>query len=437
MKIRVVGEWLSISLVILAMAGCHAATSTNGAPVISTQPVAATVTIGQTATFSVIASGNGTLIYQWWKNGLLIQGATSATYTTPPAISTDNNAFFFCYVSNSLGSTESSVVILTVNPPASTTSVRSNNALSGLNPNETTLTPANVNPAGFGKTGFFAVDGAVDAQPLYLSEVNVPGKGVRDVLYVATENDTAFAFDAFSGELLWRANLAAAGETPGDNGGCNPASPDAGVSATPVIDPTRGANGAMYVVAKSRDAAGITYERLHALDVSTGAELFGGPTTIPVSLTGGAPAFDFAGLKSQGRLLGADGRVYVKWSAACTSGSQASIAASGDGKSWVIGFDAENLAITSTTNSETAGSQENSAAKVAAGGVIWMVEVGESGVLHAYDAADLSHELYNSKQTPGGRDDFGPVNSSVTPLVANGRIYVGTVNGVAVFGLLK
>jgi hypothetical protein len=437
MKIRVVGAWLSISLVIVIAAGCHATVASTGVPVISVQPVAATIKVGETATFSLTASGTGTLTYQWWKNGIMIGGATSASYTTPPALSTDNNAFFFCYVSNAIGSTESSVVILTVNPPTSSTAVRSDNAHLNLNSSESILTPANVNAAGFGRTGFIPVDGAVDAQPLYLSDVNVPGKGVHDVLYVATENDTVFAFDAFSSELLWRADVAAAGETPGNNSACDPASPNAGVSATPVIDRTHGPNGAIYLIAKSRDAAGITYERLHALDVSTGAELFGGPTTIPISLAGGAPAFDAAGLKAQGRLLESDGNVYATWGAACTSGSSPSLAAAGDIGSRVVAFDAENLAITSKINAETAGSQESSAANVAAGGVIWVVEGGESPILHAYDAADLSHELYNSTQAPGGRDEIGPVNSRIMPLVANGRVYVGTVKGVAVFGLVK
>lgn len=438
MKIRVVGAWLSFSLIILAVAGCHPTVVSTGIPVISVQPVAATITVGATATFSLTASGTGTLTYQWWKNGIVIEGANSASYTTPSALSTDNNAFFFCYVSNAIGSTESNVVILTVNPVTSSTAVRSNNAHTSLNSSEAILTPTNVNAPGFGKVGFIPVDGAVDAQPVYLSEVNVPGRGVRDVLYVATENDTVFAFDAFSSELLWRANVAGAGETPGDNSSCNPASPNSGISATPVIDRTRGQNGALYLIAKSRDAAGITYERLHALDASTGGELFGGPTTIPVSLTGGAPAFDAAGLKAQGRLLESDGHVYATWRAACNSGSSASVAASGDSAFRVIAFDAENLAITSsTTITQMASPQANTAANVAAGGVIWVVDGGDSPVLHAYDAADLSHELYNSSQALNGRDDFGPVNSSIMPLVVNGRVYVGTSNGVAVFGLLK
>ena len=72
-------------------------------------------------------------------------------------------------------------------------------------------------------------------------------------------------------------------------------------------------------------------------------------------------------------------------------------------------------------------------------GIVWAVEsgTGSAAVLHAYDAANLAHELYNSKQAGSGRDSFGNGNKFITPLVVNGKVYVGTPNGVAVFGLLS
>ncbi len=610
MKIRAIAAWLSISVVVLAVAGCKSNSAVNtGAPVITVQPASTTtVTVGASVTYTVTATGAPTLMYQWFKNGLTVTGATSSSYDTGTLAITDNNDFFFVYVSNSLGSVESAVANLIVNPASSSSTVRSDNARTALNSNEVTLTPANVNPAGFGKSGFFRVDGAVDAQPLYLSEVNVPGKGVHNILFVATENDTLYAFDAFSGAALWRANVAGPGETPGDNSGCDPASPNAGISATPVIDRTRGPNGAIYLIAKSRDAAGIPYERLHALDVSTGAELFGGPTTIPVSLTGGEPAFDAARLKAQAGMLALNGHVYAEWAPSCAPTSTISTSADG---AWILAFDAGNLSIKSTLNtappSSQAGAKDsaplnggmlaadalgnlflaglgsvqlpiiqnmapglgsngniatgpvlllpdmtdasgkvwrlavnvgadgniylldrdaqegggtaanaalsghlndalngvvqridaafpsgaapaglayiNNTVYVAAAGsgvraysvtnarlsaapksqssgifgpggasisasahgstsgsanaIVWVLEGGDSGVLHAYDAADLSRELYNSKQAENGRDGFGPGNASAMPLVINGRVYVVTTNGVTVFGLLK
>jgi len=591
MKIRALAGWVSILFVALLVIGCKSSAINPDFPAITTQPTNQTVTAGQTATFSVTATGAAPLNYQWFKNGFSITGATSSSYTTPPAESADNNAFFFVYISNALGSTESNVVTLTVNPAKSSTTLRGDNARTGLNSNEAILTPENVNASGFGKLGYFSVDGAVDAQPLYLSEVNVPGKGVHDILYVATENDTVFAFDAFSGAILWQANVAGHGETPGDNSGCNPATPNAGVTATPVIDRTRGPNSAIYLIAKSRDAAGNSYERLHALDVSTGAELFGGPTTIPVSLTGGAPAFDAAGLRARGGLLASNGHVYALWGLACAAASPASSLSPVGASAWIVAFDAGNLAVAGTLNNGAVNSQgsaagiggtltadatgnlffagvgsiqlpatESTAPQLAADGnfadgsilllpdmtdklgkvwrlavnagadgnlyvlnrdsqtgagpaskdvvqrldgvftsgaadaglaffnntvyvaaagsgvrsfsitnarissipasqtsgilgqsgaslsvsahatanaILWVMEGGDSAVLHAYDATDLSRELYNSKQAQGGRDDFGPGNAALMPLVMNGRIYVVTSNGVAVFGLLR
>jgi hypothetical protein len=594
MKIRVALGWLSISVAMLAVAGCKSSTAGNpGAPTITTQPTNQTVTVGQTATFSVTATGDGTLTYQWFKDGVSIKGANSPSYTTPATIINDNNNFFFCYIANSVGSVETNVVTLIVNKASSSLTIHNDNAHTSLNSNESILAPGNVSAGGFGKLGIFPVDGAVDAQPLYLSEVNLPARGVHDILYVATENDTVFAFDAFSGAILWRANVAGPGETPGDNSGCNPASPNGGISATPVIDRTRGPNGAIYLVAKSRDAAGNTYERLHALDVSTGAELFGGPATIPVSLSGGAPAFEAAILKAQGGLLASDGHVYASWGAACASNLSSAVSTGNGG--WVVAFDSENLAVTGALNIGPAGLQSGTAMNgetlaadatgnlfvggigavqssvlssfgrqqitdvsvangpvlllpdttdqtgkvwhlavvawadgsinlidrdaqtssgtnsvgavngivqridgvsasgaapaglayfnntiyvAAAGGtlraftvtnarlataptsqssgafgqggvsisvsainstnaVVWVLEGGDAGVLHAFDAADLSHELFNSRQAQNGRDDFGPGNGSVMPLVVNGRVYVVTTNGVVMFGLLR
>ena len=86
-------------------------------PAITTQSASQTVRVGQTATFSVVASGSGTLAYQWQKNGVNITGgATSASYTTPATISADNGASFRCIVSNSVGSTASNSAILTLTP---------------------------------------------------------------------------------------------------------------------------------------------------------------------------------------------------------------------------------------------------------------------------------------------------------------------------------
>ncbi len=120
----------------------------------------------------------------------------------------------------------------------------------------------------------------MDAQPLYLSNVNIPGQGTHDVLYVVTENDSAYAFDAITGAQLWVKSVLGQGETASDNRGCGQVTPKIGITSTPVIDRSRGPNGALYLVAMSKDGSGNYFQRFHALDITTGAELFAGPTTI-------------------------------------------------------------------------------------------------------------------------------------------------------------
>jgi hypothetical protein len=141
------------------------------APSISTQPANQSVTAGQTATFSVVATGTAPLSYQWQKNGSDIPTATAASYTTPVTTTADSGTMFRVVVSNTVGSITSNSATVTVNPGTSTSTVdvvtyHYDNSRSGQNLNETTLTPANVTSATFGKKGEFAVDGKVDAQPL-------------------------------------------------------------------------------------------------------------------------------------------------------------------------------------------------------------------------------------------------------------------------------
>ena len=113
------------------------------------------------------------------------------------------------------------------------------NARTGQNLSETILTPANVNAATFGKVGFLSVDGKVDAQPLYLAGVKMPSLGMHNVVYVATEHDSVYAFDAESTVQLWRVSLLGPGEAPSDARGCGQVVPEIGITSTPVIDRTR------------------------------------------------------------------------------------------------------------------------------------------------------------------------------------------------------
>ena len=159
-------------------------------------------------------------------------------------------------------------------------------ARTGQNLTETILTWSNVNSSSFGKLFVIAVDGKVDAQPLYLAQVNVGSQGMHNVLYVATEHGSVYGFDADSGTVLWHVSMLASGETPSNDRSCSQVTPEIGVTSTPVIDPKAGTNGTIYVVAMSKDGSGNFHQRLHALDVTTGAEQFGGPHEIQGSFPG-------------------------------------------------------------------------------------------------------------------------------------------------------
>ena len=153
------------------------------------------------------------------------------------------------------------------------------NARTGQNLSETTLTPATVQSSTFGKLFTVQTDGKVDAQPLYVSAVNIPNQGIHSVVYAATEHDSVYAFDARTGQIYWQVSLLGSSETPSDARGCNQVVPEIGITGTPVIDLTAGPNGAIYMVAMSKNSHGY-YQRLHALDLTTGAEQFGGPIEV-------------------------------------------------------------------------------------------------------------------------------------------------------------
>jgi hypothetical protein len=482
---------------------------------------------------------------------------------------------------------------------------------------ETTLTPANVNAASFGKVGFLSVDGKVDAQPLYASNVPVNG-AAHNVVYVVTEHASVYAFDADTNAQLWQRSLLGAGEATSDPRNCAQISPEIGITATPVIDRGRGTNGVMYAVAMSKDGGGTIHQRLHAVDLATGAEVLGGPTEITGSYPGsganssnGLTVFDPQQYAERQALTLVNGNVYLAWTSHCDQGVYAG---------WVMAYNADTLAQTSALNLTPNGSggavwmggggmasdgtslylldangtfdttlnaqgfpsngnfgnafvklgispqlgvadyfatfdtvsQSARDADLGSGGaivlpdlvdgsgvtrhlalgsgkdskiyvvdrdnlgkfngsnnaiwqeidaqliggvfttpayygnvvyygavgdnlkafpvsgarlsttpasqsafkfpypgttpsisangaqnaIVWAAENGSVAALHAFNAANLAQELYNSNQS-GSRDTFGAGNKYITPMVAHGRVYVGTTNGVAVFGLLK
>lgn len=270
------------------------------------------------------------------------------------------------------------------------------NARTGQNLKETSLTPANVNASMFGKLFMVPVDGQVDTQPLYVPSVAIPGQGRLNVMLVATEHDSAYAFDADAGTQLWQVSLLGANETPSDDRGCDQILPEIGITATPVIDLQTGAHGTMYVVAMSKDASGNYHQRLHALDLTTGAEEFGGPTEIQATYpgsgaegSGGTLTFDPQLHKERAALLLVNGVVYTSWSSHCDGGPYTS---------WVIGYDHATLRQASVLNLVPNG----------LGGGIWQAGAGpaadSNGNVYLLTGNGTFDATLNASGFPAGAD---------------------------------
>jgi hypothetical protein len=272
------------------------------------------------------------------------------------------------------------------------------NFRTGANPAETTLTPRNVNAEHFGRLFMIPVDGDVYAQPLYVPNLEIPGKGVHNVVFIATEHDSVYALDAAGqpGEPLWKVSFvnAPAGIRPvaQNDIGCPFISPEIGVTSTPVID---AASRTMYILARTAELGADRrprfYQRLHALDLTTGAERPGSPTLIRASVTttsffgllNSEVKFHAALENPRAALLLANGNVYLAWGSACDYGPY---------YGWVQAYDARTLKPTGTFN--TAPDAEQSG--------IWQSDAGI--------AADRDGAVYavtgNGKfdAASGGRD---------------------------------
>ncbi|HEY3975602.1 MAG TPA: pyrrolo-quinoline quinone [Candidatus Sulfotelmatobacter sp.] len=513
-----------------------------------------------------------------------------------------------------------SVIVCALTLPALSQDVltyHDNNLRNGLNNKETILTPTNVNSATFGKLFIAAADGLVDAEPLYLSNVSIAGV-THNLLIVASEHDSVYAYDADTGASLWQITTLKSGETTSDNRGCSQVSPEIGITSTPVILRPKTGNPVIYVVAMSKDTSGNYHQRLHALDATTGAELHKGPVDIAAQYpgtgdnsSGGFVIFDPAQYKERAGLLAIGNTIYLAWASHCDfrpytgwimgyngttlaqttvlnvtpNGNEGAIWNSGagmaaDSSGNIILLDANGVFDTTLTSSgfpdegdfgnafihlttkgglavadyfemDNGVSESNSDTDLGSGGtlltnqkdtsgtvwdlavgagkdsnlyvvnranmgkfsstsnniyqelagalpggiwsmpaaydnnlyygpvgspilkfqfknarlltaavaktsnsfgypgatpsisanaganaIVWASENTNPAVLHAYNAKTLV-ELYNSNQASGSRDHFGAGNKYITPMIANGKVYVGTTNGVGVFGLLS
>ncbi len=285
------------------------------------------------------------------------------------------------------------------------------NSRTGQNLSETTLTPANVNTSQFGKLASLSVDGQVFAQPLYMPNVTIPNQGVHNVVYVATENDSVYAFDASANPAtpLWQAAFAnpSQGITAvpcADTGTCV-IDPTYGITGTPVIDP---ASLTLYVVAFTKES-GSYFQRLHALDLGSGAEKFGGPVVIKASVLGfgsgnvnGVVTFTPITQSQRPALLLSNGVVYISW---------ASFGDLNVFHGWLMGYNATTLAQVSVWNDTPNGSD----------GGIWMSAGGPAtdanGSIFLITGNGTLAPPYSSFQSGGFGDSF---------------VKLSTTNGLAV-----
>jgi outer membrane protein assembly factor BamB len=228
---------------------------------------------------------------------------------------------------------------------------------------------------------------------------------------VATEHGSVYAFDADTGTQLWKVSTLGAEEVPSDPRGCDQVALEIGITATPVIDRSAGANGVIYVVAMSK--SGSTYfQRLHALDVTTGAEMFSGPKNITAFFPGagdnssnGSVIFDPAQYKERTGLLLLNGVVYTTWASHCDIRPYTG---------WIMGYDQTTLVQTSVLNVVPNGS----------GGAIWMADTApaadSSGNIYLLDA----NGDFGTTLNPGGF----PANRNY----GNAFLKISTVGGLAV-----
>ncbi len=286
-----------------------------------------------------------------------------------------------------------------------------NNSRNGLDNKETTLTLANVNSASFGKLFTVPADGLVDAEPLYISAVSIGGV-THNLLIVATEHGTVYAYDADTGSPIWQITTLKTGETTSDTRGCSQVTPEIGITSTPVIVRPKTGNPVIYVVAMSKDSSLNYHQRLHALDATTGAELKKGPVDITGQFagtgdnsSGGFVIFDPAQYKERAGLLSLGGTIYLAWASHCDFRPYTG---------WIMGYNMNTLKQTTILNVTPNGNE----------GAIWGAGAGMaadgSGNIFVLDANGLFDTALNSSGFPS-QGDYG-----------NAFLHLTTAGGLAV-----
>ena len=310
------------------------------------------VLVGITVQFTATVSGTTNTAVTWQVNGVPGGNSTVGTISsdglyTAPAVQPNPSTVTITAVSQA-DPTKSGSATASIAAFPGTFTYRNDTARTGQNRQELALTPATVNATRFGKVFSYPVDGQVYAQPLYVPNVPIPGQGVLNVVYVATEHDSVYALDADRrvSAPLWKTSFInpAAGITPFSSLDVESedVGPEIGITGTPVIDPN---TKTLYVVASTKEPVPVNptfVQRLHALDITTGAEKFGGPMVIQASVRGTGAGSDgqgnvpFNSLRQNQRpaLLLSRGVVYIAWGAFSDTDPY---------HGWVLGYDAATL----------------------------------------------------------------------------------------------
>ncbi len=319
---------------------------------ISVSPSAATVTIGQTQQFSASVVNSSNTAVTWMVTGPPSDaGSISATglYTAPGKVPSGSVSITATSVADP---TKFATASMEVNGYTGMLRYHNDPGITGQNLNETVLSPSNVNATQFGKLFSYALDGQSFTQPLYVSNVPVPSQGEHNLVFAATEHDSVYAFDADTQATLWTVNFTnpAAGVTTVPSNdlatGLSPIQPEIGITGTPVID---GSSGTLFVVAMTKEN-GAYVHRLHALDIATGKEKFGGPVVIQPSVQGqgGQVNFDSMHQLQRPALLLSGGVVYICFGSYSDWNPY---------HGWIIGYDAFTLAQVAVWNATPNGAE--------------------------------------------------------------------------------